>query len=74
MKGAFRLGLRSARRSVGRPLSTERRDNGQRVEVVHASVEDDAPPPRGGQVPRKKLEERVQLFQTAAVVGEKCVQ
>ena len=67
-----------ARRSVGRPLSTERREDGQRVEVVHASAEDDAP-----QTTKRRSSAQEEIGGTSptvperpvvAVVGEKSFQ
>ena len=69
MKGALRLGLRAALEEVliGQ-LSTERRKDGQRVEVVHASAEDDAP-----QTTKRRTSAKEEIKGTSPTVAERPV-
>ena len=59
---------RSARRSVGRPPSTERREDVQRVEVVHASAGDDAP-----QTTKRRTSAQEEVRGTSPTVAERPV-
>ena len=65
MKGAFRLGLRAALEEVlvGHPQRSDvRMARGWKLFMLLPRMMLHKPP-RGGQVPRKKFEERVQLLQ-----------
>ena len=59
---------RSARRSVGRFLCTERREDGQRVDVVCASAEDGAP-----QTTKRRWSAQEEVGGTSPIVPERPV-